>query len=78
MFFAVFFAFFSIDNKQNIFDLGHGNKKCLLIIYRHFLFSQVKIFYSKIFQDGPRAGNHSKFKSKKQNFRDFNFLLHEA
>ena len=54
------------------------NKKCLYIIYKHFLFLQLKIFSLKNFHDGHRTRKHGKFKSKKQIFLDFCFLLHEA
>ena len=36
------------------------------------------IFAQKIFHDGHRTSKHGKFKSKKQIFLDFFFLLHEA
>jgi len=75
---AFFFVFFFIDIQQNIFDLGHGNKKCSSIIFGHFMFSQQKIFSLKIFQDGPQSQKHGKFKSKKQSFTDFNSFLYEA
>ena len=35
-----FFAFFLIENHRDILELGHGNKKCLFIIFRHFMFSK--------------------------------------
>ena len=35
---------FLIEIHRNIFDLGHGNKKCLGIIFGHFLFSKPPIF----------------------------------
>ena len=41
-------------------------------------FSQVEFFSLKIFQGGPPPSKHAKFKSKKQNFLDFEFFLHEA
>ena len=77
-FFGVFFAFFLIEIHQNIFDLGHGNKKCLGIIFRHFMFSLLNIFSLKIFHDGPQDWKHGKFKSKKQSFTNFNAYLLEA
>ena len=64
-FFCLFLAFFLIEIHQNIFDLGHGNKKCLGIIFRHFMFLLLKIFSLKIFHDGPQDWKHGKFKSKK-------------
>ena len=76
--FRLFLAFFLIEIHQNIFDLGHGNKKCLNIICKHFMFSLLKIFSLKIFHDGPQDWKHGKFKSKKQKFTDIKFLLHEA
>ena len=74
----VFFAFCLIENHRDIWEMGCGNKKCLFIIYKHFLFYQLNIFSSKIFHDGHRTWKHGKFKSKKQIFSDFCFLLHEA
>ena len=45
---------------------------------KHFLFSYQIIFSLKIFHDGPRGLKHGKFKSKKQNFMNFNFIYSEA
>ena len=42
-----FFAFCLIENHQDIWEMGHGNKKCLFMIYKHFLCSQLKIFFKK-------------------------------
>ena len=74
----VFFGFCLIENHRDIWEMDHGNKKCLFLIYKHFLFSQLKIFSLKIFHDGHGTPKHGKFKSKKQIFLDFCFLLHEA
>ena len=60
------------------FGDGFWEKKCLFMTYKHFLFSQLKIFSLKIFHDGHWTPKHGKFKSKKQIFLDFCFLLHEA
>ena len=74
----IFFAFFLIENHRDILEDGRGNKKCLFIIYTHFLFSQLKIFSLKIFQNGHQTQKHGKLKSKKKIFTNFQFLLHEA
>ena len=73
-----FFAFCLIENHRDIYEMGCGNKKCLFIIYKHFLFSQLKNFFLQIFHDCQGSWKPSKFKSKKQIFLDFCFLLHEA
>ena len=74
----IFSPFFLIETHQNIFDSSSGNKKWLGMIFEHFTFSYQKIFSLKIFHDGHRIPKHGKFKSKKQIFTDFRFLLHEA
>ena len=48
----IFLAFCLIENHRDILEMGRGNKKCLFLIYKHFLFSQLKIFPLKIFHDG--------------------------
>ena len=70
---CVFFAFCLIENHRDIWEMGRGNKKCLFMIYKHFLFSQLKIFSLKIFQNGHRTRKHGKLKSKKQIFTNFLF-----
>ena len=40
----IFLAFCLIENHRDILEMGRGNKKCLFLIYKHFLFSQLKIF----------------------------------
>ena len=72
-----FFGVCLIENHRDILEMGFGNKKCLFKIYKHFLFLQLKIFFL-IFHDGHRTRKLSKFKSKKQIFLDFCFLLQEA
>ena len=51
---AHFFEFFFIEIPQNIFGSGCGNKKCLGMMSKHFMFSVQKIFSLKFFDDGPR------------------------
>ena len=53
-------------------------QSCSFIIVGQLLFSQVRIFSLKIFQGGPLPPKHAKFKSKKQQFLDFKFFLHEV
>ena len=74
----IFSPFFLIETHQNIFDSGGGNKKCLGIISKHFMFSYQIFFFLKIFHDGSRGSKHGKFKSKKQNLTNFNFDWSEA
>ena len=52
--------FFLIENQQDILEMGRGNKKCLFLIYKHFLFSQLKIFSLKIFQNGQGVAKNGK------------------
>ena len=59
---------------QKFFKSSFGNKKCLDMISKHFMFSYQIIFSLKMFHDGPRGLKHGKFKSKKQNFTNFKFL----
>ena len=73
-----FFRFFEIEIQQNIFDSSCRNKKCLGIISKHFMFSYQFFFSLKIFHDGSRGSKHGKFKSKKQNFTNFNLIQSEA
>ena len=76
---TIFCNFWPLDGAGgDILEMGRENKKCLFLIYKHFLFSQLKIFPFKIFHDGHRTRKLSKFKSKKQIFLDFRFLLQEA
>ena len=74
----IFSPFFLIETHQNIFDSGGGNKNCLGIISKRFMFSYQFFFSLKIFHDGSRGSKHGKFKSKKQNFTNFNLIQSEA
>ena len=70
----IFFEFFLIEIHQNIFGSGFGNKKCLGMISKHFMFPYQNIFYLKIIHNGPQGSKRPKFKSKKQTFTNFEFL----
>ena len=48
------------------------------MISKHFMFPYQHIFSLKMFDNGPQGSKRPKFKSMKQNFTDFPFLLHEA
>ena len=63
--------FFRVFFNRNSSKHFAETKKCLGMISKHLMFSYLKIFSLKIFQDGRRGSKHGKFESKKQKFTNF-------